>query len=130
MSNSPGGRPPQSDRLTPLMIAVIYFGIGGLWIVLSDQVLAALVSDVAALSWLQTAKGWFYVAATAGLLYWLIRRSTARLQNTVTTLTREMVARQQIEAARLQAEESEHQQRLLAEALRDTAEALTGTLGL
>ena len=128
MSNFPGGHPPQSDRLTPLMIALIYLGIGGLWIVLSDQVLAALVSDAAVLGWLQTAKGWLYVAATAALLYWLIRRSTARLQNTVTTLTQEMVARQQIEAARLQAEESEHQQRLLAEALRDTAEALTGTL--
>jgi anti-sigma regulatory factor (Ser/Thr protein kinase) len=61
-----------SRRLIPLKIVVIYLLVGGLWILLSDRLLAALVSDPAALSRLQTVKGWFYVLITAILLYGLI----------------------------------------------------------
>ena len=60
---------------TPLKITAIYAVIGGLWILFSDQLLAALVSDPATFTRLGTLKGWFYVIVTAGLLYVLIRRA-------------------------------------------------------
>jgi len=117
-----------SNHLTPLIIVLIYFTAGVLWIALSDWLLGATVTDPILLNFLQSVKGWIYVLATGLLLYWLITRSTTRLRRTVATLTQEMLERQQIEAARLHAEDAERQQRLLAEALRDTAEALTNTL--
>lgn len=128
MSDEPLREPFSSRQLTPFAIVMIYVAIGAAWIALSDQLLVSLVSDPGLLHLLQNLKGWLYVLITGLLLYWLIVRSTGRLHRTVSTLTREMVERQQIEAARLQAEEAERQQRLLAEALRDTAEALTNTL--
>ena len=60
---------------TPLKITAIYAVIGGLWILFSDQLLAALVSDPATFSRLGMLKGWFYVFITAVLLYVLIRRA-------------------------------------------------------
>ena len=60
---------------TPLKITAIYAVIGGLWILFSDQLLAALVSDPAIFARLGMLKGWFYVSVTAGLLYVLIRRA-------------------------------------------------------
>ena len=57
---------------TPLKITAIYAVIGGLWILFSDQLLAALVSDPVTFTRLGMLKGWFYVIATAGLLYVLI----------------------------------------------------------
>ena len=60
---------------TPLRITAIYAIIGGLWILFSDQLLAALVSDPATFTRLGTLKGWVYVFVTAGLLYVLIRRA-------------------------------------------------------
>ena len=53
-------------------IALIYLVVGVLWILLSDQVLFTLVSDVETLTRLQTYKGWFYILATALLLFYLI----------------------------------------------------------
>lgn len=74
-------RRPFRWRLTPLRIAAIYAVLGALWILFSDQLLAALVGeeDPAALTRLQTVKGWFYVLVTAGLLYELIRRHTVAI---------------------------------------------------
>lgn len=60
---------------TPLKITAIYAIIGGLWILFSDQLLAALVSDPVTFMRLGMLKGWFYVIAIAGLLYVLIRRA-------------------------------------------------------
>jgi signal transduction histidine kinase len=60
---------------TPLKITAIYAVIGGLWILFSDQLLAALVRDPGTLTRLGMLKGWFYVVVTAGLLYVLIRRA-------------------------------------------------------
>jgi PAS domain S-box-containing protein len=58
----------------PLRIIALYVLFGSLWILLSDRLLAALVSDPGLLSRVQTLKGWFYVVVTAALLYELIRR--------------------------------------------------------
>ena len=55
-------------------IVFFYLLFGGLWIAVSDRVLASLVSDEHGLTMLQTFKGWFFVAASALLLYFVARR--------------------------------------------------------
>ncbi|BBA68574.1 sensor histidine kinase [Geobacter sulfurreducens] len=61
-------------RRAPHQIAGIYLVVGMFWILFSDRILTGIAPEAAQLTRLQTAKGWFYVAATAGLLYWLVRR--------------------------------------------------------
>ena len=63
----------------PFRITLIYLIAGGLWISLSDRVVALVVSDPASITWLQTAKGWAYIAATAAILYLLVRRDFQRI---------------------------------------------------
>jgi len=46
-------------------LALIYFLIGSLWILFSDQILVALVPDPIVYARMQTLKGWFYVAVTS-----------------------------------------------------------------
>jgi PAS domain S-box-containing protein len=58
-----------------LRIALIYAIFGGLWIALSDRLLAVFVTDIALLTRLQTYKGWIYVVFSAALVYFLVRRS-------------------------------------------------------
>lgn len=63
----------------PFRITLIYLIAGGLWISLSDRVVALIVSDPASITWLQTAKGWTYIAATAAILFVLVRRDFHRI---------------------------------------------------
>lgn len=65
-------------------IVILYSIIGGLWILLSDRLLVALVTDPALLIRLQTVKGWFYVVITAFFLYWLINRGQAETERAAT----------------------------------------------
>ena len=60
--------------LSLFRIVFFYLIFGGLWIAVSDRVLASLVSDEHRLTILQTFKGWFFVAASALLLYFVARR--------------------------------------------------------
>ncbi len=53
-------------------ITIIYGIIGGLWILLSDKVLAIMIKDYNTYQIFQTYKGWFYVLMTMVLLYCLI----------------------------------------------------------
>ena len=55
--------------------AAVYLAFGGAWIFFSDALLAALVQDPTALTRYQTWKGWFYVALTALLAWWLLARA-------------------------------------------------------
>ena len=57
-----------------LRIVLIYALVGALWILFSDRLLFALTSDSATLTNVAVLKGLLYVAATAGMLYWLIHR--------------------------------------------------------
>jgi PAS domain S-box-containing protein len=63
-----------------LKIAGLYLLAGGLWILFSDQLAAAVASGPAMLTRLSMLKGWGYIVVTALLLYWLIRRHTAALR--------------------------------------------------
>lgn len=66
----------QSLRLSSeTRIALIYLLFGGLWILFSDHLLSGLVPDAQTLTQLQTYKGWFYVAASALLIFFLLRNS-------------------------------------------------------
>jgi len=55
-------------------IASIYLLIGSLWILFSDRAVALVSRSPEMLIALSTIKGWAYVAITAVILYWLIRR--------------------------------------------------------
>ena len=88
ISNGPLARFVQSEK----GIAVLYFLLGGTWILLSDRLLFHFVDDASALSKLQTFKGWFYVAVTALFLYLLVKSSLRRTQK-----AREELADQQRE---------------------------------
>ena len=96
LSASP--KPPRA-RLTPFRIAALYALLGGFWILFSDRVLALFVADPLALTRLQTYKGWFYVAATAVLLYLLIRRFAEERRHAAETL-QAAVAKAEEEQAR------------------------------
>jgi two-component sensor histidine kinase len=52
-----------------LRTSALYWGIGILWILLSDRALIFLFPDPATQGVLQTYKGWFFVTVTALLLY-------------------------------------------------------------
>ena len=68
-----------SGKRISARIVMFYAILGGLWILFSDRLLVALVSDPALLIRLQTVKGWFYVLVTALFLYWLINRGQAEI---------------------------------------------------
>jgi signal transduction histidine kinase/ActR/RegA family two-component response regulator len=63
-----------------LRIALAYLLLGVLWILLSDRVLLAMVEDPGRLTWLQTAKGWFFVALSGAMVFGLVYR-TLRLRS-------------------------------------------------
>jgi len=68
-------------KLAALRIAAIYAFVGGIWILFSDQMLAAIATDLEMFRRMQTFKGWFYVVATAGMLYALIKQSMKAVQH-------------------------------------------------
>ncbi len=60
-------------KFTPLRIAVIYLIFAIIWITTTDQILEWFVDDVTTLTFLQTAKGFFYVTMTAVALYVMMK---------------------------------------------------------
>jgi PAS domain S-box-containing protein/putative nucleotidyltransferase with HDIG domain len=75
-------------------VALLYALFGVAWIAVSDRLLEALVADPHVLTRLQSYKGWAFVAASAALIYGLVRR--------------ELDARERAEAA-LRASEERYQ---------------------
>jgi len=63
-----------SSHRVELRIALLYALFGGLWIILSDRLLAMFITDVSLLTKLQTYKGWAFVIISALLIYALLRR--------------------------------------------------------
>lgn len=74
------GRPSMRRKLgwLALRTASLYGLVGALWIVLSDRLLVALISDPRTVNRLQTYKGWAFVSVTAVLLYVTLRRQLKR----------------------------------------------------
>lgn len=58
-------------------IALVYFVLGCIWIFLTDHFLALLITDSSTLTNVQSYKGWFFVAASTFLIYFLLKRYLA-----------------------------------------------------
>ncbi|MCB1889328.1 MAG: PAS domain-containing protein [Rhodocyclaceae bacterium] len=71
--------PVEPSRGVPglaLKAALLYAAFAALWILFSDALVAQLVTDPHLVAVVQTAKGWLFVAATAVMLYLLLRLQT------------------------------------------------------
>jgi len=80
-----------------LKITLIYFFIGFLWILFSDQFILSIGSSANSITVLQTYKGWFFVSITAMLLFFLIRKEIIKINQ----------AEERLIKAKLKAEESD-----------------------
>jgi len=80
-----------------LKIALIYFLIGFLWILFSDQFLLSIGQAENSITTLQTYKGWFFVCITAILMFFLIRKE----------IIKKNLAEERLIKAKLKAEESD-----------------------
>ncbi|WKY47869.1 EAL domain-containing protein [Eubacteriaceae bacterium ES3] len=69
----------ERNRLKPsreaLWMATIYLLIGGLWILLSDKMVASIFRDPETLKVVQLYKGWFYVLATAVVFFCIFKKT-------------------------------------------------------
>lgn len=65
-----------------LKIAGYYLLAGALWILVSDQLAAALAQNMPTFTVISTVKGWGYAIVTATILYWLVRRHGRTLLET------------------------------------------------
>ncbi len=67
-------RKPNLSWRFDAQVALLYVLFGGLWILLSDRLLAAFLVDISLLFAAQTYKGWAFVLFSALLIYVLARR--------------------------------------------------------
>ncbi len=58
----------------PIRTVIVYAIFASLWILLSDRALLLLSPNPLALAWLETAKGWFFVAVSSLLLFMVLTR--------------------------------------------------------
>jgi len=61
-------------NIIAIKITLIYFLIGFIWILFSDQMIRLLTESSDAMTAIQTYKGWFFVSGTSLFLYILIRK--------------------------------------------------------
>jgi diguanylate cyclase (GGDEF)-like protein len=67
--------------LPALRITLIYLALAALWIVLSDRVADVFAPDHEHYVTIQTWKGWFFVATTAALLFFLVQAAIEKLRH-------------------------------------------------
>lgn len=67
-------------RQTSIRIAMIYMVLGSLWILMSDELLALLVTDAESVKQISIAKGWLFVIATGILVYTLVNSTLVKLR--------------------------------------------------
>ncbi len=72
-----------SINTAALKTIIIYFIVGILWILFSDTILDSIVKNQIILTELQILKGWFFICITALLLYFLIKRYTERMKDSL-----------------------------------------------
>jgi len=68
----------QNPTLTAPKIALIYALVPVVWILFSDQLLAATVTSVKTITVMQMVKGWAFVLTTSVLIFFLMRREITR----------------------------------------------------
>ena len=74
---------------TILLNALLYLFLGGIWILLTDQIVLHLVTDPRTLTLIQTFKGIAFVAVSAAFLYLIGRRDLLALKSSEEFLRRE-----------------------------------------
>ena len=77
MRSDPNARWLEELGATPRRVALIYAALAAAWILLSDRIVDALVSDSGLISAIQTIKGWLFVAVSAIAIYLIVRRPVA-----------------------------------------------------
>ena len=80
-----------------IKIALIYFLIGFLWILFSDQFILSITGSANTTTILQTYKGWFFISVTAILLFLLVRKE----------IRKENEIEEELYKAKIKAEESD-----------------------
>lgn len=78
--------------MTPKRIALVYFFIGGLWILLTDWTLQFWLTETVRLTHWQTLKGWVFVTGSSLIVYALARRLQTQLQHELTIKRRHLAA--------------------------------------
>jgi PAS domain S-box-containing protein len=86
MQSAPPPHPGPSPDRSALRITLLYALFGVLWILFSDRILALWVASAEQITELQTYKGWFFIASTAILLFFLISRHLRHLQTVTAEL--------------------------------------------
>jgi PAS domain S-box-containing protein len=77
---------PTTGTAGALRVVFLYAGFSGIWILLSDRAVAALVRDPATMTVVSIVKGWVFVAVTATLLFVMVKRLVEALANRETKL--------------------------------------------
>lgn len=68
------------EHSSALKIAGAYVAAGATWILCSDRLALAITRDPESLYYVALFKGWFFVAVTATLLYWVLTRELRALR--------------------------------------------------
>lgn len=75
----------EKDKINPpkvsAKISLIYMLAGSLWILMSDKLVALLVTERKAITEISIVKGWLYVFITGLLVYSLVRTSLEKLKS-------------------------------------------------
>jgi len=66
--------------MAPIKITGIYFLVGALWILASEKLFNIFVHHEYARFYMQNMRGWFFLIATAGMLYVLIRKGFVAIE--------------------------------------------------
>ena len=86
-----------SNVAYPLKISLIYTLVGCIWVESSDRLINLLVQDPILMNYLQAGKDWFFVIATAGVLYHLVYRGISNRLNSEKALLQYETLLRQIE---------------------------------
>lgn len=113
---------------TAVRIALTYALVASVWILVSDNILAAFVGDVARLTRAQTYKGWVFIGLTALLLYLLLRQEFGARDRAFRTAqknaTEYAALARHFEAAQGEAEQARREIAALLESITDAFIAL------
>lgn len=75
-------------KSSPWIITFIYLIVGFIWIAFSDQWVLSIFEDPETITRVQSQKGFFFVAASALLIFLLIRKSNSMLGSVISNLDR------------------------------------------